>query len=85
MDAHRTRGWSWQRRLAVNNIQHMLTSLLSGIQERPRRPVTPLENTYKMEPEKRFNAKAVENIIEEVLIGQLEEEHYEPRASKQVR
>ncbi len=47
--------------------------------------MTPLENTYRMEPVKRFHAKAVEDIINEVLAGQLEEEQYEPRASKQVR
>eukprot|EP00056_Hartaetosiga_gracilis_P000903 m.41268 g.41268 ORF g.41268 m.41268 type:complete len:135 (-) comp10410_c0_seq1:998-1402(-) len=52
--------------------------------EQSKRPVTPLENTYKMDTGKTFSASAVEKVMQEVLEGQLEEEKYDPRASKQV-
>eukprot|EP00049_Salpingoeca_infusionum_P017749 m.354209 g.354209 ORF g.354209 m.354209 type:complete len:163 (+) comp16952_c0_seq1:240-728(+) len=50
----------------------------------PKRPVTPVENTYRMEPYKKFSASEVTKVIEEVLEGQLEEEVYDPRATKQM-
>jgi hypothetical protein len=43
-----------------------------------------VENTYKMKPDKPFQSKPVEDIIKEVLKAQLQEEVYEPRATKQV-
>jgi hypothetical protein len=52
--------------------------------DKPKRPVTPMENTYRMEPYTKFSAKQVTQIIEEVLEGQLEEEEYDPRATKQM-
>eukprot|EP00056_Hartaetosiga_gracilis_P000905 m.41273 g.41273 ORF g.41273 m.41273 type:complete len:161 (-) comp10410_c0_seq2:814-1296(-) len=52
--------------------------------EQSKRPVTPLENTYKMDTGKTFSASAVEKVMQEVLEGQLEEEKYDPRASKQM-
>jgi hypothetical protein len=44
-----------------------------------------LENTFQLEPEVKFSAKAVTDIIDEVLPGQLDEEEYDLRASRQVR
>jgi hypothetical protein len=44
-----------------------------------------VENTYKMRPDKPFQSKPVEDIIKEVLQAQLQEEVYEPRATKQVQ
>lgn len=48
------------------------------------RPSTPLENTYKMGPDKKFEVKPIENIINKVLADQLEEEKYDPKSSKQM-
>jgi len=50
----------------------------------PRRPRTPLENTYKMHPEKKFEVKPVEELINTVLKDQLEEEKYDPKSSRQM-
>eukprot|EP00045_Choanoeca_perplexa_P000529 m.14874 g.14874 ORF g.14874 m.14874 type:complete len:164 (-) comp10364_c0_seq1:53-544(-) len=50
----------------------------------PRRPITPLENTYQLEPEVKFSSKAVLDIINEVLPAQLEEEEYELKSSRQM-
>jgi len=52
--------------------------------EMPKRPVTPLENTYQLEPEIKFSAKAVEDIINEVLPAQLEDEEYDMQSSRQM-
>ncbi len=49
-----------------------------------RRPRTPYENTYKMKPDAKINVKAIEKIIDAVLKDQLEEEKYDPKATKQV-
>ncbi|EGD72396.1 hypothetical protein PTSG_00416 [Salpingoeca rosetta] len=52
--------------------------------EGPKRPVTPLENTYQLDPDKKFSESAVTAIIREVLEGQLEEEKYDARATRQM-
>eukprot|EP00729_Bicosta_minor_P004120 gene4120-14860_t len=49
-----------------------------------RRPRTPLENTYKMKPDRKFEVKPVKELIEKVLKEQLEEEKYDARASRQM-
>lgn len=53
-------------------------------QDGMKRPITPLENTYQLEPEVKFSESAVSAIIREVLEGQLEEETYDERATRQV-
>eukprot|EP00053_Salpingoeca_punica_P014576 m.132804 g.132804 ORF g.132804 m.132804 type:complete len:179 (+) comp16495_c1_seq1:2100-2636(+) len=50
----------------------------------PRRPLTPLENTFRMTPDKKFSAKSVEDVINTVLASQLEEETYDVRSSRQM-
>jgi hypothetical protein len=50
----------------------------------PRRPRTPLENTFKMKPDRKFEVKPVKELIETVLKEQLEEEKYDARASRQM-
>ena len=40
-----------------------------------QRPRTPLENTYKLEPDKKFEVKPVENLINEVLKQQVHGAH----------
>lgn len=49
-----------------------------------RRPRTPLENTYKMVPDKKFQVAPVEAIINSVLEEQLKDETYEPKSSRQM-
>jgi len=49
-----------------------------------QRPRTPLENTFKMSPDKKFEVKPIEVIINKVLQDQLEEEKYDPKSSKQM-
>ena len=49
-----------------------------------QRPRTPYENTFKMKPDLKVNAAAIEKIIANVLKVQLEEEKYDPKATKQV-
>eukprot|EP00043_Microstomoeca_roanoka_P025205 m.7942 g.7942 ORF g.7942 m.7942 type:complete len:165 (+) comp5342_c0_seq1:102-596(+) len=53
-------------------------------EDAPKRPITPLENTYRLDPEKKFSESAVSAIIREVLEGQLEEEKYDARSSRQM-
>jgi len=48
------------------------------------RPKTPLENTYKMKPDKKFQVAPVEQIINAVLEEQLKDETYEPKSSRQM-
>ena len=48
------------------------------------RPFTRCENTYQMEPKKRFPYGAVKNIIRDVLEGYLAEERYEPELCRQM-
>eukprot|EP00729_Bicosta_minor_P016017 gene16017-13154_t len=52
--------------------------------EKARRPTTPLENTFKMKPDRKFEVKPVRELIETVLNQQLEEEKYDARASRQM-
>lgn len=49
-----------------------------------RRPKYVYENTYKLEPEVKFQTDKVKNIIESVLESQLKEEPYDPKACKQM-
>ena len=48
------------------------------------RPKTRVENTYQMEPKKRFPYGTVKNIIRDVLDGYLAEERYEPELCRQM-
>eukprot|EP00730_Choanoeca_flexa_P016504 TRINITY_DN7811_c0_g1_i4.p1 TRINITY_DN7811_c0_g1~~TRINITY_DN7811_c0_g1_i4.p1 ORF type:complete len:114 (+),score=19.51 TRINITY_DN7811_c0_g1_i4:164-505(+) len=66
---------------AVSQVDH---SAAPDGADMPKRPVTPLENTYQLEPERKFSAKAVLDIINEVLPAQLEDEEYELKSSRQV-
>jgi len=49
-----------------------------------RRPRTPLENTYKMSPDAKFQVKPVKELIDNVLKEQLEEETYDAKSSRQM-
>lgn len=49
-----------------------------------KRPKYIYENTYKLEPEVKFQSDKVKKIIESVLESQLKEETYDPKACKQL-
>ena len=55
-----------------------------GHGEDPYRPPVRCENTYQMEPKKRFPYGKVKNIIRDVLEGYLAEERYEPELCRQM-
>ena len=49
-----------------------------------KRPKYIYENTYKLEPELKFQSDKVKAIIEDVLESQLKDETYDPKACKQL-
>ena len=49
-----------------------------------RKPRHIYENTYKLEPEKKFQAGKVKTIIEEVLEKNLKDEKYDPKSCRQL-
>ncbi|KAK3609906.1 hypothetical protein CHS0354_036669 [Potamilus streckersoni] len=53
-------------------------------QEEHMRQMVKLENTYQMEPSKKFPYSKVQNIIKEVLESYLAEEKYEPELCRQM-
>lgn len=50
----------------------------------PKRPRTPLLNTYKMHPDVTFKVKVVEDSINQVLKEQLHDDKYDAHASSQM-
>lgn len=50
----------------------------------PKRPKVRYENTYHMEPSRKFKASEAETIIKEVLEMLLKDEKYDPKASRQL-
>ncbi len=55
-----------------------------GDQASRKKPRTYYENTYKLEPNRKFEAGKVKAIIEKTLEEQLGEEKYDPKASRQM-
>ena len=50
----------------------------------PRRPKVRYENTYRIEPDRKFSPSAAETIIKEVLEQYLKDEKYDPKACRQL-
>ncbi len=55
-----------------------------GEQGSRRKPRIHFENTYHLEPKRKFEAGKVKAIIEQILEAQLKEEKYDPKASRQM-
>ena len=62
----------------------MISQALGGDDGTTRRPKVRFENTYRMEPPRKFRASEAEAIIKEVLEHYLKDEKYDPKASKQL-